>query len=354
MVFRPVAGTIKPSTRSPARYAALVENHADFADLDAALARYGWLVRETDPALSDALFERLRTEYPQSRFVPEATLRLAERALDAENLDSAERLLSQLATADLPAELQPQALYLSGRLKLAQSQWAAARESLEKLLADDPGGELALPAQYLLAEACDRQGDDEQAVRLYEELANETRDRTDDWLATAELHRAQALAQLRRWDEAAQVARGIAERFAGFDRQYEADYVIGRAYAAQADFNSARQWYAQAIDAPGGAASETGAMARWMTGESYFYQKNYAAALAAYLQVDDRYPRWHAAALLQAGKAQEALGHWQPAAELYAQLLDRYPDGELSAEAASRLAAARQRAASPPAATKQK
>ncbi len=117
-------------------------------------------------------------------------------------------------------------------------------------------------------------------------------------------------------------------------------------------FSAARQWYAKAIAA--GGDSETAAMARWMTGESYFHQENYAAALAEYLQVGDRYPRWHAAALLQAGKAEEAVSDWQSAAKQYEQLLERYPNSELSAEATRRLTAARQQAAARPAAPKQK
>ena len=50
-------------------------------------------------------------------------------------------------------------------------------------------------------------------------------------------------------------------------------------------------------------------MAQWMIGESFFHQEKYAEALAEYLRVDDRYPfpRWQAAALLQAGKCHERL-----------------------------------------------
>ncbi len=106
------------------------------------------------------------------------------------------------------------------------------------------------------------------------------------------------------------------------------------------------------LESPAAAESETQAMARWMTGESFFHQEDYAAALQEYLQVDARYGRWHAAALLQAGKCQEQLAEWQAAADLYEQLLQQHPDSELNVEAQSRLATLRARANKPAAARK--
>ena len=75
-------------------------------------------------------------------------------------------------------------------------------------------------------------------------------------------------------------------------------------------------------------------MAQWMIGESYFHQENYDAALREYLRVEIlyAYPRWQAAALLQAGKCQELLGRRKEAAELYARLIKAYPNTEFTEE----------------------
>jgi TolA-binding protein len=183
-------------------------------------------------------------------------------------------------------------------------------------------------------------------------LLEKSAGRSDAWLPTAELRRAQALAQLRRWEEASQLAQTIASRYPNFSEQYEADYLVGRAFAAQANFEAARQWYAKAIAGATAAESETAAMAQWMLAETYFHQEKYPQALAEYLKVDPQSARWHEAALLQAGKSEEAVGHWQAAGEYYQKLLDQYPAGQLSAEATRRLGAARERAASQPTARK--
>jgi tetratricopeptide (TPR) repeat protein len=89
-------------------------------------------------------------------------------------------------------------------------------------------------------------------------------------------------------------------------------------------------------------------MARWMIGESYFHQENYAAALAEYSKVDEQtsFPRWQAAALLQAGKCHELLGEWRLAVEVYGRLLKTLPQSDLCAEATRRSEAAGQHASS--------
>ena len=92
-------------------------------------------------------------------------------------------------------------------------------------------------------------------------------------------------------------------------------------------------------------------MARWMMGESYFHQENYAAAIEQYEKVDDSLPfaRWQSAALLQIGKCQELLSQWPMAVSTYESLLKKFPESDLVAEATRRVAAARERLAARPA-----
>ncbi len=333
-------------------YGTLIEKYPDYAGLDEAIYRNAWLLRASDPAGAHQLFERLRSEFATSPYASDATLRLAEAAIEKHDFDAAAPLLREITRPDASADIRPAALYLEGRLEMVRGEWLAAQKPLEQLINEHPDSELVLPAEYLLAEATFRQGDYEGAVERFRVLLDKAAGRTDAWLPTAELRRAQSLAQLRRWDEASQIAETIASRYPNFSEPYEADYLVGRAFAAQANFDAARRWYAKAIEGAAAAGSETAAMAQWMLGESYFHQEKYPEALAEYLRVDAQSPRWHGAALLQAGKAEEAQGGWQAAADYYQKLIEQYPDGQLSAEATRRLAAARERAASQPTARK--
>jgi TolA-binding protein len=155
------------------------------------------------------------------------------------------------------------------------------------------------------------------------------------------LRRAQVLAQQRQWPEARAMAEKIRAAYPDFAQQYEADYVIGRALAAQADFDGARAAYGKVIQSATGGKTETAAMAQWMIGETYFHQENYEAALREYLRVEIlyAYPRWQAAALLQAGKCQELLRHPAEAVQLYARLIKLGGDTDFSKEGAARMRA---------------
>ena len=327
-------------------YALLTEHHADFAQLDAAIYRRAWLLEQTgDLAAGDELLTRLRRDFPESAHRAEATLRLAEHAANRRDYPQAESLLEEITRPGAPDAVAPQGLYLKGRVAAAQEQWDAVEASLTQLTERFPDCQWARSADFLRSEASYRRGDFKQAAGRLTELAAATKDRPEAWSALAELRRAQALAQLKHWDEALEAARDIAARFPNFDQQHEADYLIGRGLAAQADFAAARQSYAKVIASPRAATTETAAMAQWMIGETFFHQENYAEALAEYLRVEDRhpFPRWQSAALLQAGKCHESQGQWQSAAAVYQRLLKTYPSSEFSDEAGQRLAEANKR-----------
>jgi TolA-binding protein len=84
-----------------------------------------------------------------------------------------------------------------------------------------------------------------------------------------------------------------------------------------------------------------------MIGETYFHQEDYAAALVEYEKAERQFPaaRIRAAALLQAGKCHERLGHWDAAVATYRRMIEECPESELASEASRRVAAAEARVA---------
>jgi len=77
-----------------------------------------------------------------------------------------------------------------------------------------------------------------------------------------------------------------------------------------------------------------------MIGETYFHQKNYPAALKAYMELEMlyAYPTWQSVALLQAGKCRERLGEMNEATQLYQKILKTYADTAAAKEASQLLA----------------
>jgi TolA-binding protein len=146
-------------------------------------------------------------------------------------------------------------------------------------------------------------------------------------------------AQQKDWKQAIAAVETLKQRHPDYSALYEADYVLGRALAATARFDEAREAYQRVLRAPAAAKTETAAQAQFMIGESYFHQKQFAEAARAFLRVEILYdfPHWQASALLEAGKCHERLGEWGEAVASYQRLLDRYRQTPFAEEAAERL-----------------
>jgi TolA-binding protein len=323
-------------------YERLATEFPDFPRIDALLYNWAWSLCDAGRAdESYARFERIQKEHPKSEYWADATFRLAQHAFKTGDTARA-KTLAELALVDGPlskeAGIRENFLYLKGQILAADENWQEARKAFETLLADYPRSQLGLMAEYGVAEAVFRQGDYAEAAGLLQSLVSKTQDRDEPWLAMAHLRLAQSLAHEKQWTEALAIASQIQKRFPGFADQYEADYVIGRSLAGRADFDAAREAYRKAIQSPAGEKTETAAKSQLMIAESYFHQKNYAAALRDYLRLEILYgyPELQAAALLQAAKCHELLGESQQAAELIARLLKAYPQTTAAAEAARR------------------
>jgi len=344
---------LKQTKAAAAIYQRLASDYPSFSKLDAAVYEWAWLMRELGkPEDAARLFERLHKEYPQSRLWADATCRLAQRALDAKDYKRAGALVDEVlakkpATADrVKATGQPDAkdrqyaMLLRGQIAVARADWLKAREAFEALVKEYPDGKRRPVAEYWVAESYYRQGDYAAAIARLERLAERMKGRREPWMAVVPLRHAQALAQQNQWADAQAIAAKIEADFPSFEQQYEVDYLLGRCFASQADFDAARQAYKKAIRSAAGEKTETAAMAQWMIGESFFHQKNYEAAAQEYLRLEIlyAYPTWQAAALLQAGKCREQLGEATGAVRLYQKVVKTYPGTSFAKDAAKQLA----------------
>jgi TolA-binding protein len=324
----------------------LIEKYPQFEQMDAVLYQLAWVLvdlKRADDA--DAIFKRVAGEHRESRFWADSMYRLAERAAKAQEYDEARRLAGELVDSKCDGQILSHALYLQGQLAATEQKWQDVAKPMQRLVGEFRDSPLRLPAEYWIAESLYRQADYEQAGERFADLAVKTGGRNDTWLAMVPLRRAQVLAHEEQWPEAYELVAGIAAQFPEFRQQYEADYLLGRCLSSQARFDDARAAYERVIRSPTGGRTETAAMAQWMVGESYLHQRNYDEAIKAYHRVERlyAYPRWQAAALLQAGKCYEAKGDWKQAVNLYAQLLKDYPNTTFTEEASGRLRDARDR-----------
>ncbi|QDU93363.1 tetratricopeptide repeat protein [Lignipirellula cremea] len=324
-----------------------VDENPQAENLDGVLYRWAWVLADLGEAQeADRLFSRLLAEHPTSSYWCDTAYRLAERRSVEEPVVAA-ALLERLLAHDGAEKIQTHANYLLGQIAVQQHDWPQAALVMQRVIDEDPHNPLRLQAEFWVAESHFRQGKYDQAGVLFDALAERVGSDGEAWLAMIPLRRAQVLAHQQKWDEAFAMASTIGPAFPEFRQQYEVDYLLGRCWASRAsfDFEKARQAYQRVLRSPVGGATETAARAQWMIGETYFIQKNYQAAIAAYERVDVKfdYPQWRAAALLQSGKCHEISNRYDDAVRIYAQLLKEHPDTRFTQEASQRLSVARRR-----------
>ncbi len=326
----------------------LAKEFPKLPEADSALYDWAWALNDLGklPESSD-VFERLRRDFPQSSYWVDATFRLAQRAFVAKDYPRARALVDELLKRKMEASYKENVLCLRAQIAAGEEKWPESRDGFEALIKEFPSGSRRLFAEYGIAEAAFRLGDYEQARERFERLEREAQGRDKSIPAVAMLRQAQALCHEKKWAQAYKIASKIESAHPGFEEQYEADYVVGRCLANQAEFENAREAYRKVIRSREGEKTLTAANAQLMIGETYYHQKNYETALREYHRVDILYafPGVQAAALLQAGKCHELLGEWKQATEVYTRLTKQYPDTNFSKEAAQRLRTAEKRAA---------
>lgn len=307
---------------------------------DATVYQLAWLLAETGrDEESDRWFASLAAAEPPGKYWADATYRLAERAADGQQPDRAKELAERLIDAKCEQPVLAHAIYLRGQLAAAAGQWEEVQTWMQRLPEVTAAGELRLPAEYWLAEAAYQREQFDDALARFEKLGRAAQGRGDDWLAMIPLRQAQMLAQRGRYDDAQRLAAGIARQFPQFAQQYEADYVLGRCFAAKSQFTEARQAYQAVIESASSRGTETAAMAQWMIGDTYFQQQQYAEAIRAFHHVNalHRFPRWQAGALMQAAQCHELLDQPRQAVQMYQQLQTEHPGTPYAAEATKRL-----------------
>ena len=331
-------------------FSRLLKEYPDHKKTDLVVYKIAWLYRDLgDDAQADARFQQIHDAHPQSHYWPDASYRLAERAVAAKRYDQADRYLAEITagTAGTAGKsLLAHAHYLRGQIAVTRGQWDRVAQPMRQIIEHYAESPMRLQAEYFIAEATYRKGEYDKAGLRFEQLSRKIGERGDAWLAMIPLRRAQVLAQNKKWNKAYDLAEGIAKSFPNFTQQYEVDYLLGRCHASRAEFIEARDAYRRVTQSPHGAKTETAAMAQWMIGETWFHQKLYQDAIKQYLRAEIlyKYPKWQAASLLQAGKCYEHLGDWQQATAMYTKLLSKYANTMYDEKAQRRLRIVQQRA----------
>ncbi len=315
------------------------------AETIAALARI--LDREGKTAEAKALRRELVSKFPQSAQAPEAAYWLAHAAADEKDSAPAAQyvawLLDELENREsLTArqrQLWAQAVCLQCQLAAAEGKWQVVEDAAADALPRLPQGADQVRVDFWLAEAEFRTARFAEASSRLAELDPRTVGIAETWVAMVPLRRAQLAARRQQWTEALKLVDRIGRQYPAFPLQYEVDYLRGRALAGRGEMAAAREAYGRVLDNEAAGDSETVVMAQWMIGETFFHQRDYGQARAAYLAVTERQASadWQSRAALQVGKCWELEDRWDKAQAMYRQAIERWPDAEPEPQLQARL-----------------
>ncbi len=320
-----------------------------------ALLGLGEIARRTqNPTLAGAHYKEVQSRFPQSTQAKEAAYWLALAAADEKDSQTARRyagwLIAELSHPRKPPtqpdslrrreqQLLNHARYLLIQIAVAEREWEEVSSASLQLQATAPEGALRTAAEFWLAEAAFRLGDDDLARKRFARLATRVIGLAEAWVPMVPLRTAQLAARRQQWTEVLEIVGALGRDYPDFPLRYEVDYLQGRALAGKGEMTAARRAYTRVLDNQATRETETAAMAEWMIGETFFHQRDYPRARQAYMRVIDEhnFTAWQARAALQAGKCWELEGEWQQAIDQYAGALKRWPDLQPEEELKARM-----------------
>ncbi|MEI8018564.1 MAG: tetratricopeptide repeat protein, partial [Schlesneria sp.] len=341
-----------------AAYEELLRRFPQPADLDKRLDEWAiFNYRHEKFERSDAIWRRLVTETPNSPLVNSAKLSLAESDLFANKFEEARLAFEVLAESEKSNdEIKEQALFQLVVLAVERQRWPDVRTIGNKLITKFPMSAHRFYVAYsqaesLLASSKPTEQDLVAAREKLQFLQSESADEKvsgTEWFERIWVLLAEVSFREKKYADVALIVEDLKQRRPESRFIYLAEEVLGRSYKQQAPpkFDEARAAFERVLSDPAAHRTETAAKAQFMIGDTWFFQEKWDSATIAYQKVYSNYkfPEWQAAALLSAGKCDEAQEHWKLAAETYKLLIKEFPATSAFDEAKKRLESAQKRA----------
>ena len=335
---------------------ALLKADPKYAGADKVLYEVGWALKSQNKhAEAAAAFARIVAEHANSPLAAEAAFHVGEDQYEKKQYAEAAKSYAAAKAKNPGGELGEKAAYKLGWAHFQQQKYADALAQFGEQLAAFPQGMLAADAVFMKAECLFRQEKFQEAWPAYQ-AAIKTKASSDQIAVLTQLHGAQSAAQLKQWDESAQLLAQIPAKFAQSPYVPEALYELGW---AQQNLGQT----AEAIKSYEAAATQSrehvGARARFMIGELLFSQKKHDEAIKEFQramfgyggeQASGEAKNWQAKSGYEAGRCAEVQimsaadaaakqKHLADARRFYTFVTEKHASHELAAEAAKRLTA---------------
>ena len=343
---------LKKTPEADAAFDELLKRFAKPKDGDKVLSEWAAIQYDAENyTRGDEIYRRLAAEYPQSSLADNALLSLAESDLLAGKTDQARTQLTALARSPAADEtVQQRSLYQLVQIELGAKRWDDLRKLCDESQDRFPEGIYHFENDLYRAEADFNLGDFEASqdrLLKLKALKDNPALKQARWFSQVWVMLAEIEWRLKAYDAVAATVAEFRTWNPNSPLLYQADEVLGRSLKSQARFSEARVALERVVKDPNGKLSETAAKSQFLIADTYYWEKNYTAALKEYMTVDIRYkyPDLQASALYQAGVCQEEMQRWKDAVKTYDEMLKKFPGSEHAAKAKERLDVVRKRVA---------
>ncbi|MEZ6116052.1 MAG: tetratricopeptide repeat protein [Pirellulaceae bacterium] len=244
-------------------------------------------------------FVELAAKFPQSDLAAEAFYHLGEAAYETK--DYAKAVVAYGRAKDRIGnnlELGEKIFYKMGWAGFQTEDYQTARDAFTQQATRYPDRSLANDAQFMIGECYFKEAKYEESLASYSKVKGKTVSSEQIAVLTL-LHGGQAASQLKKWQDCVAWMTSIRNAYPNSPYLPLADYEQAWALQNLGQVQEAMQLYGKTADATRG---EIGARARFMMGEVYFAQKDYANAIREFQKVMYGYG---------ADRADEAVKKWQ-------------------------------------------
>ncbi len=327
---------LKQFAEAAQTFSQLATDHPDYPDADRVIYQWAWALKlagRGDEAV--AMFRKLVAEFPNSEHVSEARYHSGEALYKTGDYLKAAEEFHKTVQAAGTSELGEKAAHQLGWAYYQMKQYDNAEKTFAYQRATYPQGPLAADARFMEAESLFQSGRHAEALAAYEKLPPLS---NNAFRVLQLLHAGQAAAQLKQWDKAIAFLTQCLKDYPDAPEAAEVQYEMGNVYRGRGDNAKAKEFFSQAARSQG----LTAAKAQFMIGELQFLEKQYDEAVKSFFRVaygfeSPELAKVQADATFEAALCLELLKKPQQAAQLYRELLEKYPESDKAQDARAKL-----------------
>lgn len=336
-----------------------------YVAMDKVLYELGWALKslQKDDEATTA-FADLIQRSADSPLAAEAHYHLAQVDYAKGTYDKAVEHYVAAVKGASDDSLKQKALYKLGWSYYQQEKYEPASESFAELAKMSGDGSMKIPALFMSGECEFKRDQFDSALEFYQqsrealEMLSDRKSIPNQVQVLTYLHGAQCLREAKKWGDMEKWLQVILDRYSDSGYMAQTMYELAFCYQNQNKTNEAIKAYSDVADKY---RSEIAARSRFMLGELYFGQRDFAKAIPEFQRVMYGYggesasadiKNWQARSAFEAGRCSEVLiadlsGDKKTravkiATDFYQYVVDKHPQHELNEKAKTRLSALKQ------------